>query len=167
MPRSISSRMPPVLGLWLVALLLAPALRAEERAPPPHTSSQVFEALYAEMETAAAEGRVAAATMAAAEKVAFDLRRGLIRSDAEIEVLKLEVARFTGEKQEGALAGLIGAAAAREKLWCDAIRQLEGLAAMPASEEARLQDEEGEESGKKGPLGFSFEPADLIEDPDS
>ena len=177
MSEIISKRLPPVLGLVLALLFLAPGLRAQEEAAPPRSSLQAFEALHAQVETAAAAGRLPDGSAAAAEELAFDLKTELIRREAEIEVLKLEAARFDGEPQRQALDRLVAAAAARELRVCVAIRQLEELAgvsadlsAAPAAAGAASADAEeqpGAEGKKKGKLSVTFEAEDLVENPDS
>ena len=147
-------------------LLLAVGARAEEGGvDPPPSSLAAFDELYDRL-TTAAEGDGPTPDIAApAEEVRFGLRTALIRRDAEIEVLKLEAARFTGERQAEALSSLVRAAAARERsLWL-AIRQLErlageSLALLPVAEPA------GEEEATKGRLEFSFEAQDVLKDPD-
>ena len=152
-------------GLVIALLLLAPAAsRAGEEAAPASSSVKIFKALSAEVEAAVAR---------------FALRKELIRSDAEIEILKLEAARFAGAEQQQALERLIRAAAARERRVCVAIRQLEELAGMsveisaaPAATAAELpaaegEVAEGEEKAKGRGLKIVFESEDLVDNPDS
>ena len=157
-------------GALLVAvcapLSLADEARAEEGGvDPPPSSLAAFDELYARLTTAGEGGGPTPDIAAPAEDLRFALRTALIRSDAEIEVLKLEAARFTGERQAEALNGLVRAAAARERsLWL-AIRQLERLAGglpvpLPVAEPA------GEEEATSGGLQLSFEPQDVLEEPD-
>ncbi len=171
----ISHRSAPVLGPVLVlCLLLAPGLRAQEEAAAPQTSLQAFEALYAEVGTETAE------------ELAFDLKTELIRRDAEIEVLKLEAARFDGERQQQALDRLVTAAAARERQIIDHTRRLEALsgtaapcvegASLPAAAAstagetaptAEAAAADAKPKGKKGKYKIVFEAEDLIDNPDS
>ena len=110
--------------------------------------------------------------MTAAEEIRFALTTDLIRSDAEIEVLKLEAARFSGERQREALEALVRAAAARERRLWVAIRQLERLSGEPApdlTEPASAAKEvaaAGDDARKKRGFEISFEPEDVTEDAD-
>ena len=114
-------RMTTAFGLVLfVLLLLPPGLPAQEEAAAPQTSLAAFETLYAQIGTAAAD------------EIAFGLKTELIRLDAEIEVLKLEAARFDGERQQQALDRLVAAAAHRERRIIDHIRRLEALSGTSA-----------------------------------
>lgn len=165
------------LMLVLVFTLLVPgaAARAEEGSAP-SSSLEAFEKLYAEVEQAVADGRLPPSAGTAAEDHRFDLEKDLIRTDAEIEILKLEAARYEDARQDEALERLIAAAAARERRMCVAIRQLEGLAGMPAdlsavptAAEAAAEEvvAEGEKKLKKGKFNVTFEAEDLVENPDS
>ena len=147
-------------------LLLVAGARAEEGgADPPPSSLATFDELYARLTTAAEGGGPTPDIAAPAEELRFALRTALIRSDAEIEVLKLEAARFTGERQAEALSDLVRAAAARERsLWL-AIRQLERLAGEPPAA-VPVAEPPGEEGATGGGLEISFEPQNVIEDPD-
>jgi len=159
----LSRRVGRVLGVGLALHLLGLGLPAEESAVETRPLLEACEVLRTQIAEEAAL-RQAPADAAAADEVAFVLEREQIRSDAEIEVLKLEVARFTGEKQGAALASLIRLIEARERRWCHAIGRLEGLAAVPGSVEFKQQGEKGE---KEGRLSVTFEPADLTKDPES
>lgn len=172
-------------GLVIALLLLAPAAaRAEEGAVP--SSLQAFQALYAEVEAAVADGHLQQSTAAAAEELRFGLKTDLIRSDAEIEILKLEAARFAGAEQQQALERLVAAAAARERRLCAAVRQLEELTGMsaptvevstapaaagglepPPAEVAEEAVGEGEKEPKDRGFTIVFEPEDLVNNPDS
>ena len=130
---------------------------------------------------AVADGRLPPSARTAAEDHRFGLKKDLIRADAEIEVLKLEAARYDGARQQEALDRLLAAAAARERRICVAIRQLEDLAGVsadlsamtPSAEATELPAAdgsvaEGEGKGKKGKkLRIVFESEDLIDDPDA
>ena len=147
------------------SLFLSVAAQAEEGGNQPPSSLAIFDELYARLTTDPEGSRQPPEVSEPAEELRFALRRELIRSDAEIEILKLEAARFTGERQEEALNRLVSAAAARERSVWRAIRQLERLAeeppaAMPVAEPA------AEEEAARGGLGISFEPKNVLEDPD-
>ncbi len=172
----LQHRMTPAFGLVLFALLLlpAPGLQAQEEAAAPQTSLEAFEALYAEVGTAEAE------------EIAFELKTELIRGDAEIEVLKLEAARFDGKHQMQTLDRLVAAAAARERRIIGHTRRLEALsgasapcveavgapaASVPgagavAGETAETAATEPK-GGKNGTFQITFEPEDLVDNPDS
>ena len=162
------------LAVFCLAFVVATSAGAE-----PQTSQGVFEALCVRVEQAAAAGDLPASAASAAEEARFALRKELIRSDAEIEILKLEAARFAGAEQQQALERLIRAAAARERRVCVAIRQLEELAGMsveisaaPAATAAELpaaegEVAEGEEKAKGRGLKIVFESEDLVDNPDS
>ena len=155
------------LAMALCASLFLPlAAQPEEGGiPSPPSSLATFDELYARLTTAPEDGRLAPDTAAPAEELRFALRKELIRSDAEIEVLKLEAARFAGERQEEALNGLVCAAAARERSVWLAIRQLERLAGEPLAP-LQVAEPPGKEEANKRGLEISFEPQDVIEDPD-
>ena len=149
-----------------LSLLSTGGVRAEEggeKSPP--SSLAAFDDLYARLMSPPEGGHPAPDVATAAEALRFDLRTDLIRDEAEIEVLKLEVARFAGERQRLALDRLVDAAAARERrLWL-AIRQLEGLAGAPAvAPPAMVAADEADE--KKGGLQVFAEANDPTEDPD-
>lgn len=158
-------------------LAIAAGARAEEGGTPsPPSSLAVFDELYARL-TAVPEDGGAPSGAAAAEEIRFGLKTDLIRSDAEIEVLKLEAARFSGERQLQALDALVRAATARERRLWAAIRQLERLAGEPAlAVEGAAPTAEtmppadaaaaGDKAGAKRGFGIDFAPADVIEDPD-
>ena len=173
-------------GFVIALLLLAPAAsRAGEEAASPPSSLQIFKALYAEVEAAVAAGSLPQSTGLAAEELRFGLKTDLIRSDAEIEILKLEAARFAGAEQQEALERLVQAAAAREQRLCAAVRQLEELSGMsaddsvaaaeaaaaeaPATEEAIAEEagDEGQKKRQKRGLTVVFEAEDLVDNPDS
>ena len=78
--------------------------------------------------------------------------------------MRLEAARFDGERQQQALDRLIAAAAARERQVADQLRRLEELAATPTVEGAKPAEEE---EAKKRAFGITFEKADTVDDPDS
>lgn len=161
-------------------LVLTTGARAEEggsRSPPSSTLA-AFEELYQRIAKTAEDANAAAS--AAADEIRFGLETDLIRADAEIEVLKLEAARFTGERQRQALDRLVAAAAARERRLWRAIRRLEALTgesavapAAPTREApdvgaATGQDEAtaAEDGGKPSSIQMVFEKQDVTEDPD-
>ncbi len=158
----------------LLPLCLAAGARAEEGgAAPPSSTLAAFEELYGRTTAEVGGGGPAAGVAVAAEEIRFGLETRLIRHDADIQVLKLEAARFRGERQQEALDGLVRAAAARERRLWQAIRQLEGLtgeAATAAMAEPASQPDERAGDGNTGTTGSSFriesEAQDLIEDPD-
>ncbi len=169
----LQHRLTPAFGPVLLALLFlsTPGLSAEEQAAAPQTSLEAFEALYAEVATEAAD------------EIAFELKTELIRRDAEIEVLKLEAARFDGERQQQALDALVAAGAARERRIIDHVRRLEALsgtaapcvvaagataAVVPAAgETAEAMAGDAEPKEKKGKYKIVFEAEDLTDNPDS
>jgi hypothetical protein len=148
-------------------LLFAVGARAEEggsRSSP--SSLAAFDELYARLAAeSAGDGLPADAATAAAEELRFNLKSNLIRSDAEIEVLKLEAARFSGARQEDALNRLVLAAVAGERRVWLAIRQLERLAGGAVAAEPAAEPV-GDEAESEGGLGLSFKPKDVTEDPD-
>ena len=154
--------------LMVIRLRAAPGAvgaQAEEGGTGSPSSLAAFDDLYDRLVESPDGGSPSAGLATAAEELRFGLRTDLIRSDAEIEVLKLEAARFTGERQKQALDDLVRAAAARERQLWVALRQLERLAGEPPGpvEEAEPQSDRGE---KNGGFGIAFEAQDLIEDPD-
>jgi hypothetical protein len=160
-----------VRGVLMIALcassLLAVGARAQESGnrSPPSSSLATFDDLYARVTAAAASGDLPASVATAAEELSFSLRRDLIRRDAEIEVLKLEASRFTGQRQQETLDDLIRAAATKERRLWVAIRQLERLANETA--EPPGEDTEQAEAGKKtAQFRIDFEAEDVIENPD-
>lgn len=159
-------------ALALVAALLASAI--DSRAQEEGTSLGAFEDLYARVQEAVDEGNLPASARAEAEDLRFALQKDLIRHDAEIEVLKLEAARYRDEEQQHALDRLVAAAAARERRVIEHVRSLERLAGMsvdlsqpppPAAEEETSAAAEKAED-KKGGFEITFKAQDLIEDPD-
>lgn len=145
-------------------LALAAGAQAEEGGTPspPSSARASFEALYASLATATDGSGPPASVVAAAEEIRFGLETDLIRSDAEIEVHKLEAARFAGEPQREALDALVRAAAARERRLWIAIRQLERLAGEPAPAVDEAPDASGDAPRIRG-VEISFEPADVTE----
>jgi hypothetical protein len=159
----------------MLALLLASRLQAGEEAGPPVSALERFEDLRVRVGKAVTDGRLSAETGEAANGLAFELEKELLRRDAEIGVLRLEVVRHDGELQQRALDELIAAAAAREAWVLTQTRQLEELTGIPAAGGLGAADasavdpppespEEGEPAAE-GPR-ITFEPADLIENPD-
>lgn len=145
-------------------LALAAGAQAEEGGTPsPPSSSQAsFEDLYARLMAGTDGSKPPASVVTAAGEIRFSLTTDLIRSDAEIEVLKLEAARFGGERQRQALDSLVRAAAARERrLWL-ALRQLERLTGEPAPAVDEAPDASGDAPRIRG-VEISFEPADVTE----
>ena len=148
------------------SLPLADGARAEEGgSPPPSSSLAAFEELYNRITTAAGS-QLPAAVAASAEEIRFELITELIRRDAEIEVLKLEAARFDGDRQATALDGLVHAAAARERRLWTAIRRLERLTGAAAAATTEEIEPPPADARDKGSFKIEFEAQDLLEDPD-
>ena len=186
MPLLSPRRSRPCLGLGLVLLFLGPGLWAEDEASAPRPRLQVFECLQDQVAAAVEQGRLPADAAAAADGLAFDLERELIRKDAEIEVARLEAARFDGDAQQQALDRLVAAVAARERVVIEHVRRLEelagpspctepapgtsALAAAPASVTSPESESEpaGDDEPRRKGLGLTiaFEAHDVIEDPD-
>ncbi len=169
-----------LVALAFVFFMPAPAVVWAQEAETPvvtvaRSSLEVFEAVYREVERAVAEGEVPASAGAAAEELRFDLEKTLIRSDAELEVLKLEAARYQGERRAAALDSLSNAAAARERMIWLEIRRLEGLSGISAdllpSPEAAAAAEGAAaadvEEKKIRRLQITFQSEDLVDHPDS
>lgn len=135
-------------------------------------SLAAFKALRERVAAEVGEGRLPAETAARAEEIGFSLETALIRADADIEVARLEVRRFTGERQEAALTRLVQAVAGRERLIFHHLRQLEeaaGMSAPPMVPETAEAPAEGASNAgsksKKGKLDFEFKAEDLTQDP--
>ncbi len=175
-----------LVALAFALILAAPAIvraRAAETADAPvaKSSTEVFEAVYREVERAVAAGEVPASAGSAAEELRFDLEKALIRSDAELEVLKLEAARYQGERRAAALDSLSNAAAARERMIWMEIRRLEGLsgisadllpspdpaAAGEAAVEEEAEEPPDEEDKTRRRFNITFQSEDLVDHPDS
>ncbi|MDH3525407.1 MAG: hypothetical protein OES32_17680 [Acidobacteriota bacterium] len=162
--RGVSHRLAPGLAL----LLLGPALRAAAETPAPLPPLESFRTLLAQVGQAVGEGRLPAGAAALADELAFDLERDLIRGDAEIEVLRLEVARFDGEAQQEALDRLIAAVVARQLAVGARLRRLEELAGIaPCAAGADLPAAESAAPAAEDGRGWSvaFGAADVTEDP--
>jgi hypothetical protein len=166
----VTARGALVMVLFLPLYLAAGARAEEGGAVPPSSTLAAFEELYSRTTAEVADGGPAASVAIAAEEIYFSLKTKLIRSDAEIEVLKLEAARFGGERQLKALDGLVRAAATRERQLWQAIRQLEELggkaAALPEETPPPAEEAGDVQAGKKGSIQISFEPQDVTTDPD-
>ncbi len=145
------------------------------------SSLEIFEALHAKVGEEVAAGRLPESVAAAADDLRFELDKELIQSDAEIEILKLEAARYRGERQEKALDRLAAAAAQRERRILSAVRRLERLAGMsvvelpaPEAADAPSADAEAEpaagddppaEEEKKWRFKITSEPEEFVDDP--
>ncbi len=170
-----------LVALALVLILAAPAVaRAQEAAATAgatvaKSALEVFEAVYREVEQAVAAGEAPASAGTAAEELRFDLEKALIRGDAEIEVLKLEVARYQGERRTAAIDSLSNAAAARERMIWIEIRRLEGLSGisadlLPSPSAATAEQPEEPPATEENPsqrLKITFQSEDLVDNPDS
>jgi hypothetical protein len=160
---------------------------AEGAASEPSPQLRAFQALLAQVEAAATAGLLGADVAAAAAELDFDLKRELIRAEAEIAVLRLEVAAFDGKAQQLAIDRLVAAVAGRESAVNERTRHLERVAGMSRcpdpvpTKAASSMAESGpeadpetpaEEAGQPMPtdrgrvLEMAFEAQDLIEDPD-
>lgn len=144
---------------FAVLALVWPATGFADEAEASSPALRLFETFYSEIEQAA---DLSAEDATRAKDVRFDLERDLIRADAEIDVLKLEVARFTGERQTEALDGLLRLVAKKERRIYDAIQRLEELAGMPV---CLSEERSGEKEAKKERrFDLTWEPEDLIDD---
>ncbi len=144
------------------ALAVIPRAGLAQEADASSPALQLFEAFYAEIVGAAEDSRLPAEAASKAKDVRFDLERDLIRADAEIEILKLEVARFTGERQAEALDGLLHTVAKRERRIYDQIQRLEELAGMPV---CLSEERSGEkEAQKKRRFNLTWEPEEFVDD---
>jgi len=139
--------------------LVLPAAGLADGAEASSPALRLFETFCSEVE---ADADLSAQDATQAKDVRFDLERDLIRADAEIEVLKLEVARFTGERQAEALDGLLRLVAKKERRIYDAIQRLEELDGMPV---CLSEERSGEkEVKKKRRFHLTWEPEELVDD---
>ena len=181
-------RTPWVAGVAFVLLVFGPSVRAENAASAPSPQLAAFEELRARVADEIAEGRLPAGTATATDELSFELERELIRSHAEIDVLRLEIARFEGEAQRRAVDRLIEVVAAREGRVVEMTRRLEELAGVsptpvePVADSEPVAFEESRAFATSGAAGepaagndvedegatieISFEAQDLTEEPD-
>lgn len=145
---------------------VAASLAQEESPPPEDPTIAAFEALQGYIAEEVREGRLPASAASQAEEIAFALETERIRADADIRVLMLQAQRFTGERQEAALADLVGAAAARERLIFHHLRQLEKVAGVsaPAPAMAGGEEQKTKKKDKKSKIELEFAPEDLTKD---
>ncbi len=144
------------------------------------SSLEIFEALQAKVGEEVAAGRLSESVAAAAGDLRFELDKELIQSDAEIEILKLEAARYQGARQQKALDRLAAAAAQRERRILSAVRRLEQLAGMsvvevpeaPSAEtetaevdEPAAEEDPPPEEEKKWRIKITSEPEEFVDDP--
>ncbi len=122
----------------------------------------VFEAFQKEIASAVSDSRLSPEIAAMAEDLRLDLQRDLIRIEAEIEVLRLDVSRSSGARQKESLDLLIDEVGRREKRIYDQIQRLEILAGMPGCLAA--ESEEGETENEAVRLNLSWEPEEFVDD---
>lgn len=174
MSRALKSRPGLALSLLFVlsSLVTAPASRAEEEAASAADPSlAAVETLQEHIAVEVREGRLPETAGQQASEIGFELEADLIRADAEIRVLTLEVQRFTGERQAEALENLIGTVAARERSVFRSLRRLEKLAGGTVALLEAASPEEAakpakEKAGKKTKIDFEFKAEDLTKDPE-
>jgi len=146
---------------FAVLALVLPAAGFADEAEASSPALRLFETFYSEIESTA---DLSAEEATQAKDVRFDLERDLIRADAEIDVLKLEVARFTGERQAEALDGLLRLVAKKERRIYDAIQRLEELAGMPVCLSEERSGEKEAKTKKERRFNLTWEPEEFVDD---
>ena len=151
-------RAPAFLALLAALCLWTPAAVAAQDGP----SETAFRELLARIRQDAAGGDLPSTAVERADAVAFDLHTRLIRADADIEILKLEVKRFTGAEQDAALDALVAAVAARERQVLQHLRELEEVSGRSGQEPTARREKPNEEveESREGQAGIVFEPED-------
>jgi hypothetical protein len=150
--------------------LVGSGLRADTESgvtPDLDDSLAVFEALLSTLKSEVAAGHRGTEALPAADELAFELEKDLIRGDAEIEILRLEVLRRDGDLERQALDRLITAIAARERRVRDQIRRLEQLSgiSMAACPPSSLAPPDEEPPGAEAGFKIIFEASDPTVDP--
>jgi len=166
MPMSRRPRVRPLLTVGLVAGLIvgAAASQAQEgTSEPENPTIAAFEALRSHIAEEVRQGRLPASAESQAEEIGFELEADRIRTNADIQVLMLEVRRFTGERQETALTELVRAVAARERQLFDRLRQLEKVAGVsaPMAVMSGIGEPKKKDKDKKGKIELESKPEDL------
>jgi len=122
---------------------------------------ETFEQTHAEIIAQVKKGKLSAEVGAKADEMRIALKKYLIKTEAQMEILQLDVLYGSDEKQETSLKKLLALSAAQERTKVVYLQRLQGLKAgktkggelvpplPPAPEQSSAYPEGDETSGKK------------------
>jgi hypothetical protein len=150
-----------------VTILMTPGCAADQTSAPDGVAAQpgeadglvaAFQQTHGEILTQVSQGILPAAAGAEAEKLRIALEKYLIRTEAQLEILQLDVLHGTGDEGEAALQRIVALAAERERTKMAYLQRLQALEAGSKPT--------GEKTGKNGKvkeLEIEIKPEDISE----
>ena len=123
-PRWISVTL--ISTVFLLVLVLSTALTVRQAAAGDDLL-EAFEKTYAEITAQVKKGKLPAEVGAKANDLKLALKKYLIKTDAQLEILQLDVLHSSGEKQEASLNKMVAIAAERERIKMGYLQRLLGL----------------------------------------
>ena len=110
--------------------------------PEPRDLVAAFRQIYEEIQTRVQEGTLPAAVGAKADELKMELEKYLIKTEAELQILQLDVLYGADDQRETALKEVVALAAERERTKMTYLQRLQALNA------AYLPTEKTEKNGK-------------------
>ena len=123
-PRWISITL--IITVFLLVLVLSTALTVRQAAAGDDLL-EAFEKTHAEITAQVKKGRLKAEVGAKANDLKLALKKYLIKTDAQLEILQLDVLHGSGENREASLNKIVAISAERERVKMGYLQRLLGL----------------------------------------
>ena len=149
-----------------LTMILAPGCATDQVSAPAEIASMepesrdlvaAFRQIYEEMQTRVQEGTLPAAVGAKANELKIALEKYLIKSQAQLTILQLDVLDGADEHREAALKEIVTLAAERERTKMAYLQRLQAL------NTAHLSDDKTKRNGKFKDIEIEIGPEDISE----